>query len=175
MIGTRNGMAIGFDENDVRPMGRDAAGVRGIKLDQGDYVVGAEIMHPEGYILTVTENGYGKRTQCDEYLRLMEDGSRMPQKRGGKGLKNYNITEKTGLIAGVRMVNDGDDVMIISNDGTIIRMSSDDINVYKRDTMGVRVMRVSGDSKVISIEKVAPEEAEEDSEQEAQETAEGEN
>ncbi|MDD6022755.1 MAG: DNA gyrase C-terminal beta-propeller domain-containing protein, partial [Oscillospiraceae bacterium] len=159
MIGTGHGMAICFDENDVRPMGRDAAGVRGIKLDEGDYVVGAEIMHPEGYILTVTENGYGKRTQCDEYLRLMEDGSRMPQKRGGKGLKNYNITEKTGLIAGVRMVNDGDDVMIISNDGTIIRMSSDDINVYKRDTMGVRVMRVTGDSKVISIEKVAPEES----------------
>ena len=135
-------------------MGRDAAGVRGIKLDEGDYVVGAEIMTEGKTLLTVTEHGYGKRTEAVEYMRTGEDGEKVPQKRGGKGLKNYNITKKTGSVAGVRMVSEEDDVMIISSDGTIIRMPAKDINVYKRDTQGVIVMRVEGDSKVISIEKV---------------------
>ena len=156
IIGTHGGMAICFNENDVRPMGRDAAGVRGIKLDEGDYVVGAEIMDRDGYLLSVTENGFGKRTASEEYMRTGENGEgKIPQKRGGKGLKNYNITEKTGNIAGVRMVHDDDDIMLIANDGTIIRMPASDINVYKRDTQGVRVMRVDSGSKVISIEKVA--------------------
>ncbi len=171
IIGSHEGMAICFNENDVRPMGRDAAGVRGIKLDDGDYVVGAEVMNPEGYLLTVTEKGYGKRTAAMDYMRLGEDGqSKVPQKRGGKGLKNYNITPKTGSIAGVRMVETDEDVMIISSDGTIIRMPAGDINVYKRDTQGVILMRVEGDSQVISIEKVAKEE--EESSNQAAETAE---
>ena len=98
-------------------------------------------------------------------MRSGEDGGqRQPQKRGGKGLKNYSITQKTGLVAGVRMVTESDDVMIISSDGTIIRMAAKDINVYRRDTQGVIVMRVEGDSKVISIEKVASEETDEDTE-----------
>jgi DNA gyrase subunit A len=159
ILGTRNGMAICFNESDVRPMGRDAAGVRGIKLDEGDFVVGAEVVKDGASLLTVTENGYGKRTLAEEYMRSSEDSTdRQPQKRGGKGLKNYGITKKTGLIAGVRMVTDTDDVMIISNDGTIIRMPAKDINIYKRGTQGVIVMRVEGESKVISVEKVAAEE-----------------
>ena len=160
IIGSRQGMAICFNENDVRPMGRDAAGVRGIKLDQGDYVVGAEVAREDACLLTVTENGYGKRTLVEDYMRAGEEG-REPQKRGGKGLKNYNITNKTGMVAGVRMVTEQDDVMIISNDGTIIRMPAGDINIYKRDTQGVIVMRVEEGSKVISIEKVAADESEE--------------
>lgn len=159
IIGSHNGMAICFNENDVRPMGRDAAGVRGIKLDANDFVVGAEVAKDEACLLTVTENGYGKRTAVSDYMRSGEDGEgRQTQKRGGKGLKNYSITGKTGLVAGVRMVTETDDVMIISNDGTIIRMPARDINIYKRDTQGVIVMRVEEGSKVISIEKVASEE-----------------
>ena len=149
-------------------MGRDAAGVRGIRLNEGDYVVGAEVADPEACLLTVTENGYGKRTQVSEYMRGSDEGADgQPQKRGGKGLKNYNITAKTGLIAGVRMVTEDDDVMLISDDGTIIRMPAEDINIYKRDTQGVIVMRVEEGSKVISIEKVAAEEETEDAQAEA--------
>ena len=159
IIGSHGGMAICFNENDVRPMGRDAAGVRGIKLDEGDFVVGAEVAREDACLLTVTENGYGKRTLVEDYMRAGEEG-REPQKRGGKGLKNYSITKKTGMVAGVRMVTESDDVMIISNDGTIIRMPAGDINIYKRDTQGVIVMRVEEGSKVISIEKVAADESE---------------
>ena len=140
-------------------MGRDAAGVRGIKLDHDDYVVGAEVVIENACLLTVTENGYGKRTAVADYMRSGEDGK--TQKRGGKGLKNYSITKKTGLVAGVRMVTESDDVMIISSDGTIIRMPAKDINVYKRDTQGVIVMRVEDGSKVISVEKVDADEIDE--------------
>ena len=160
IIGSHDGMAICFNETDVRPMGRDAAGVRGINLSDGDYVVGAEIMTEGKTLLTVTENGYGKRTEAIEYMRTGDNGEKVPQKRGGKGLKNYNITAKTGAIAGVRMVSEDEDVMIISSDGTIIRMPARDINIYKRDTQGVIVMRVENGSQVISIEKVQSEEEE---------------
>ena len=159
ILSSHKGMAICFHETDVRPMGRDAAGVRGMKLDEGDYVVGAEIAREGACLLTVTENGYGKRTAVEEYMRSGEEGGdRQPQKRGGKGLKNYGITQKTGLVAGVRMVTESDDVMIISSDGTIIRMAAKNINVYKRGTQGVILMRVEAGSKVISVEKVAAEE-----------------
>lgn len=162
IIGSHNGMAICFSETDVRPMGRDAAGVRGIKLDPDDFVVGAEVAQEDACLLTVTENGYGKRTAVADYMRSGEDGAeRQTQKRGGKGLKNYSITKKTGLVAGVRMVTETDDVMIISSDGTIIRMPAKDINIYKRDTQGVIVMRVEEGSKVISIEKVDSEPSDE--------------
>ena len=154
LLATAHGMAICFSEEDVRPMGREAAGVRGIRLDSDDYVVGAELMEEGKQLLTVTENGYGKRTELTEYLRLAEDGTRQPQNRGGKGLKNYNLTEKTGLVAGVRVVDNTDDVMLIEDSGIIIRLPASDINTYKRDTQGVILMRVEEGCRVISIERV---------------------
>ena len=167
ILATAQGMAICFNENDVRCMGRDAAGVRGISLNEGDYVVGAEKMEEGKTLLTVTENGYGKRTALPEYLRTGPDGEKIPQSRGGKGLKNYNITPKTGNIAGCCVVGDNDDVMIIENGGVIIRVPAASINVYKRDVQGVIVMRVDEGSKVVSLERV-----EQDEEPEAQETQE---
>ena len=167
ILATAQGMAICFNENDVRCMGRDAAGVRGISLNEGDYVVGAEKMEEGKTLLTLTENGYGKRTALPEYLRTGPDGEKIPQSRGGKGLKNYNITPKTGNIAGCRVVGDNDDVMIIENGGVIIRVPAASINVYKRDVQGVIVMRVEEGNKVVSLERV-----EQDEELEAQETQE---
>ncbi len=167
ILATAQGMAICFNENDVRCMGRDAAGVRGISLNEGDYVVGAEKMEEGKTLLTLTENGYGKRTALPEYLRTGPDGEKIPQSRGGKGLKNYNITSKTGNIAGCRVVGDNDDVMIIENGGVIIRVPAASINVYKRDVQGVIVMRVEEGNKVVSLERV-----EQDEEPEAQETQE---
>ena len=167
ILATAQGMAICFNENDVRCMGRDAAGVRGISLNEGDYVVGAEKMEEGKTLLTVTENGYGKRTALPEYLRTGPDGEKIPQSRGGKGLKNYNITPKTGNIAGCRVVGDNDDVMIIENGGVIIRVPAASINVYKRDVQGVIVMRVDEGNKVVSLERV-----EQDEEPETQETQE---
>ncbi len=166
MLATANGMAICFNENDVRVMGRDAAGVRGIALDAGDYVIGAGIAEKGKQLLTVTEFGYGKRTQIEEYMRLGEDGQRRPQQRGGKGLKNYNITAKTGRIAGVAIVEDSDDVMMIESGGVLIRMAAADINVYKRDTQGVILMRIEQGSRVISVERLSPETDGETAEQE---------
>jgi len=149
LIATNNGMAICFNETDVRPMGRVAAGVRGIRLRKGDYCVGAARAREGGALLTVTENGYGKRTEISEYLRGGEEGE--VQGRGGYGKKNYIITEKTGKVVAVKVVDDNDDVMIISDDGTIIRMAASDISVYGRATQGVRLMRTTGESRVISI------------------------
>lgn len=160
LLATRDGMAICFNETDVRIMGRDAAGVKGITLSDGDEVVGAGIAEPGKQLLTVTELGYGKRTELTEYMRLDETGERRPQQRGGKGLKNYNITAKTGRIAGIAIVSDEDDVMLIENGGVLIRMEASDINVYKRDTQGVILMRVEDGNRVISIERVDPEQGE---------------
>ena len=161
LLATRDGMAICFNEADVRVMGRDAAGVKGITLSDGDEIVGAGIAEPSKQLLTVTELGYGKRTELTEYMRLDETGERRPQQRGGKGLKNYNITAKTGRIAGIAIVSDEDDVMLIENGGVLIRMAASDINVYKRDTQGVILMRVEEGNRVISIERVDPEQEEE--------------
>ena len=161
LLATKDGFAICFNESDVRVMGRDAAGVKGITLLDGDEVVGAGIAEPGKQLLTVTELGYGKRTEMNEYLRLDETGERRPQQRGGKGLKNYNITAKTGRIAGVAIVSGEDDVMLIENGGVLIRMAASDINVYKRDTQGVILMRVEDGNRVISIERVDPEQEEE--------------
>ena len=160
LLATRDGMAICFNEADVRVMGRDAAGVKGITLSDGDEVVGAGIAEPSKQLLTVTELGYGKRTELTEYMRLDETGERRPQQRGGKGLKNYNITAKTGRIAGIAIVSDEDDVMLIENGGVLIRMAAADINVYKRDTQGVILMRVEDGNRVISIERGDPEQGE---------------
>ncbi len=156
LIATKNGMAICFNENDVRPMGREASGVRGIRLIDGDYVIGAARARAGGTLLTVTENGYGKRTEIDEYLRGGE-----AQRRGGKGLRNHNLTDKTGLVADIRVVDDTDDILIISDDGTIIRMEAASVNVYSRTAQGVILMRLSGDARVISIARTFKDEEEE--------------
>ena len=169
ILATAQGMAICFNESDVRCMGRDAAGVRGISLNEGDFVVGAEKVEEGKTLLTVTENGYGKRTELAEYLRTGPEGEKVPQSRGGKGLKNYNITSKTGNIAGCRVVGDKDDVMLIENGGVIIRIPASSINVYKRDTQGVIVMRIDEGNKVVSIERVEQEEEEPADTQETQE------
>ena len=158
VIATENGMAICFHESDVRPMGRDAAGVRGILLTEGDRVVGAGKAEEGKTLLTVTENGFGKRTELTEYLRTGADGQKVAQSRGGKGLKNYNITPKTGKVAGCCVVADTDDVMLIENGGVIIRVRACDINVYKRDVQGVIIMRIEEGNKLVSMERVAAEE-----------------
>lgn len=160
ILATAQGMAICFNETDVRCMGREAAGVRGITLNEGDYVVGAEKVEEGKTLLTITENGYGKRTELQEYLRTGPEGEKIPQSRGGKGLKNYNITSKTGNIAGCRVVGEDDDVMLIENGGVIIRVPASSINVYKRDVQGVIVMRVEEGNKVVSLERVERDEEE---------------
>ena len=158
ILATREGMAICFNENDVRPMGRDAAGVRGIMLTGEDYVIGAEKAQEGKTLLTVTANGFGKRTEMVEYLRTGPDGAKIPQQRGGKGLKNYNITPKTGPIAGCCVVGEEDDVMLIENGGVIIRIPASTINIYKRDVQGVIVMRVDEGNELVAIQQVANEE-----------------
>ena len=135
-------------------MGRDASGVRGIMLSGDDYVVGAGKAEEGKTLLTVTENGYGKRTELSEYLRTGPNGEKVAQSRGGKGLKNYNITAKTGLVAGCRVVSDTDDVMLIENGGVIIRVPASDINIYKRDVQGVIIMRIEEGNSLVAIERV---------------------
>ena len=156
IIATYNGMAASFNERDVRPMGRGAVGVRGIRLREGDYVVGAGSASAGEQLLTITEKGYGKRTPIGEYT---------VRGRGGLGIKNYNVTEKTGKIADVKMVSPGDDVLVISDDATIIRMAVDSISVLGRSTQGVRIMRLSEGSRVISIETTERETEEQDPEE----------
>ena len=154
LLATAQGMAICFNEGDVRPMGRDAAGVRGIMLTGDDFVVGAEKAEEGKTLLTVTVNGFGKRTELTEYLRTGPNGEKIAQVRGGKGLKNYNITPKTGNVAGCRVVADNDDVMLIENGGVIIRIPASSINIYKRDVQGVIVMRIEEGNQVVSLERV---------------------
>ena len=165
VLATAFGYAICFNENDVRCMGRDAAGVRGIMLTDGDYVVGAEKAEEGKTLLTVTQNGYGKRTALTEYLRTGPNGEKQAQSRGGKGLKNYNITPKTGNVAGCRVVSESDDVMLIENGGVIIRIPASSINVYKRDVQGVIVMRIDDGNQVVSLERVEKMDEEESGEQ----------
>ena len=154
ILATRQGMAICFNENDVRPMGRDAMGVKGITLAADDRVIGAQKAAEGKTLLTVTERGYGKRTALSEYLRTGPNGERQAQGRGGKGLKNYNITAKTGAIAGCCLVGENDDVMLIENGGVIIRIPANTVNLYKRDVQGVIVMRIEEGNQVVSVERV---------------------
>ena len=148
---TRNGMCITFDEKDVRPIGRVAQGVIGINLDDEDEVIGMEsiIAGGQATLLTITENGFGKRTELNEYR---------VQQRGGKGVITYKITPKTGKIVGVRIADETEDVMLITNSGTIIRLNVKDISVLGRATQGVTLMRTSEDVKVVSIETISIEE-----------------
>lgn len=160
LLATRQGMAICFAETDVRPMGRDAAGVRGIRLDDGDEVVSAAVAAEGKSLLTVTENGYGKRTAVESYLRG-ED--RQPQTRGGKGLRNYRLTEKTGLVAGAAIVDDTNDVMLIESGGVVLRTPAASINLYGRDTQGVILMRIEEGNRVIGVEAISNTEETEES------------
>ena len=168
LIATHDGQAICFRESDVRPMGRTAMGVRGIKLRAGDYVIGGALAKLGSMLLAITENGYGKRTPIEEYIRSGGE----PQHRGGFGLRGYQITEKTGKAAGVKVVQEDDDILIISDDGTIIRMAAADVNVYSRTAQGVRVMRVSEGTKVISLARVPQEEDKNQTEEATEEATE---
>ncbi len=152
LLATRQGMAICFAETDVRPMGRDAAGVRGIRLDDGDEVVSAAVAAESKSLLTVTENGYGKRTAVEAYLR---GEARQPQTRGGKVLRNYRLTGKTGLVAGAAIVDDTNDVMLIESGGVVLRTPAASINLYGRDTQGVILMRIEEGNRVIGVEAIS--------------------
>ena len=150
---TKKGLCITFDEKDVRPVGRTAQGVIGIRLDVEDIVIGMEpiISGAKSTLLAITENGFGKRTETDEYR---------VQNRGGRGVITYKITPKTGDLVGIRVVNGTEDVMLITDTGTIIRMNVDEISVLGRATQGVTLMRTN-EGKVVSIETVEPEDTEE--------------
>ncbi|MBQ4565164.1 MAG: DNA gyrase subunit A [Oscillospiraceae bacterium] len=146
ILATRQGMAICFNEQDIRCMGRTAVGVRGIKLKDNDCVVGADVAQEGKTLLTVTENGFGKRTPVEEYLRGEE-----VQSRGGKGMKNYRLTEKTGLVAGAVVVDEEDDVLLIESGGVILRTAAKDISTYGRVTQGVIIMRVAEENRLIAV------------------------
>ena len=149
---TSKGMSITFDEKDVRPVGRSAQGVLGIRLDEDDFVIGMESVlanDKKATLLAITENGFGKRTELDEYR---------VQNRGGRGVITYKITPKTGNIVGIRIATEDEDVMLITNSGTIIRLKVADISILGRATQGVTLMRTNGDEKVVSIETIAQEE-----------------
>ena len=151
---TKKGMCITFDEKDVRPVGRSAQGVIGIRLDEDDKVVGMEsiLNNKSATLLAITENGFGKRTELEEYR---------VQNRGGKGVITYKVTPKTGVIVGIRIAVGEEDVMLITDTGTIIRLKVNDISVLGRATQGVTLMRTNDGSKVVSIEIIEPEENEE--------------
>ena len=146
---TRNGMCITFDEKDVRPIGRVSQGVIGIRIDEDDEVIGMEsvIAGDKATLLAITENGFGKRTELDEYR---------VQLRGGKGVITYKITQKTGKLVGVRIATEEDDVMLITDTGTIIRMKVKEVSVLGRATQGVTLMRTTDGGKVVSIETLTP-------------------
>ncbi len=148
IVGTHEGMAIRFDENDVRLVGRDARGVRAMKFRGEDYVVGMEVADEGKYLLTVTEKGYGKRTEMDEYHL---------QSRGGIGVKNYAISDKTGNVVGIKAITD-EDVMLITSAGIVIRTDSEEIRACGRASQGVKVIRADEENSVTAIAKIAKEE-----------------
>ena len=146
IIATRNGQAVRFDENNVRAMGRTARGVRGITLDSDDYVVGVALVDDTKTLLTVTEGGMGKRTEFSDFRQMKH--------RGGKGVTCHNITEKSGKLASVITVSEDDDIMIITNEGTIIRTSVSGINVYSRTATGVILMRLSDGAYINNVARL---------------------
>ena len=150
-IGTRSGMAIRFPETDVRPMGRTAYGVRGISLRDEDYVVAMEVVRPGGTLLTVTEQGFGKRTEIEEYR---------VQARGGVGIINIATTDRNGQVVGVAYVQEGDELLLITQQGMILRMQTNDVRAIGRATQGVKLIDIEGDDKVVSIAKLAEKEDE---------------
>ena len=146
-------MAIRFSDNDMRPIGRNSMGVKSIELDEDDEVIDVAMVEEGAQVLSITENGYGKRTDIEEY-RL--------QQRGGKGIKAMNLTDKTGLLAAQLLVHDAEDLLLITTDGTVIRTPVSAISVLSRTTQGVRLMRVGEDSKVICVARAEAEPEEED-------------
>jgi DNA gyrase subunit A len=152
-IGTRNGKAIRFEETDVRPMGRVAYGVRGISLRDDDYVVAMEVVKTDGTLLTVTERGYGKRTEIGEY-RLTA--------RGGLGVINISTSERNGPVVGIAYVEEGDELLVITQQGMIIRMRTNDVRAIGRATQGVRLIDIEGDDKVVSLARLVEKEIEEE-------------
>ena len=149
ILATHDGMAVRFDENDVRVMGRTARGVRGIRLSDGDYVAGATIVEDDKTLITITENGFGKKCDFDNYTC---------HNRGGKGVTCHNITEKTGKLAGIMAVEENDDLLMITNEGTMIRIPVQGIPVYSRTASGVIVMRLDEGAKVVNFTKVSKDE-----------------
>jgi DNA gyrase subunit A len=155
LLATASGMAIRFDENDARVMGRAAAGVIGVDLAEGDTVVGAIRCDDTADLLTVTQNGYGKRTSQAEYLVQQEDGSTRCQSRGGKGRIDIKTEGRNGPVVAVRSVKEGDEMMLISRDGMIVRSPASDVSRIGRNTMGVRVMQLREGDSVMSVAMVA--------------------
>ncbi|HEX3703347.1 MAG TPA: DNA gyrase C-terminal beta-propeller domain-containing protein, partial [Vicinamibacterales bacterium] len=151
-IGTRNGMAIRFQEGDVRPMGRAAFGVRGITLRDADYVVAIEVVRPGGTLLTVTERGYGKRTEIEEYR---------VQSRGGVGVINIQTSDRNGQVVGVAYVQAGDELLVITQQGMILRMQTDDVRAIGRATQGVKMIDIEAEDQVVSIARLVEKEDEE--------------
>ena len=162
IIGTHQGYAVSFDEKDIRSMGRSAAGVRGIRLLDNDYVIGSAILEPESKVFVISENGYGKQTAASEY----------PIKgRGGKGIKTTNVTEKNGPLAGLTTVNGDEDIMVITDKGVMIRFKISDVSETGRATLGVRLINLGADSIVSTMTKVEPEDENENSEETTQEVS----
>ena len=155
IIGTKDGYAASFHEDDVRSMGRNATGVRGINLRDGDEVVGADILRPDSYVLVISENGYGKGTKVEEY------GIR---RRGGKGVKTFKITDKNGALVGMRTYTGEEDILLITNEGIIIRFSAEDISKTGRDTQGVRLMRLDEEHFISTMSIVYPDDEDENEE-----------
>ena len=149
MLVTKEGMSIRFDENDIRHMGRTAMGVKGITLNSNDKVVAMNLCSEGSELLVVSENGFGKRHQIDEYRA---------QIRAGKGIKTYNISDKTGAIVGAQMVTEDDDMMIINSDGVLIRLRVNEISLFGRVTSGVKLMKTDDEVNIVSIAKIKAEE-----------------
>ena len=147
-IGTHLGKMIRFNESDVRDMGRVSRGVRGILLEDGDYVVGMSIFREDGKMLVVSEKGFGKKTELSEYKC---------QSRGGKGTTTYKISDATGAVAGIKIVSPEDDAILITSEGVIIRMDTEEISTYGRVTKGVRLMRLADGVSVVTVARVEKE------------------
>ena len=151
MVITKDGYAIRFSETNVRPMGRTASGVKAITLREGDIAVSMDIVVPDERLLIISEEGFGKRTNLEEYPI---------QNRGGKGIKTYKVTEKTGTVADAKICKDGDELMLINSDGIAIRINVDDVSISSRSTSGVRLMRTNDNQKIVAVAKISSEEDE---------------
>ena len=149
-LGTRQGYALRFNETDVRSIGRTARGVIGIRLEEGDEVIGMEVLSPGSSILTVSESGYGKRTSATEYR---------VQGRGGKGLINLNVTPKTGLVVSILQVFDDDDIMVMSDQGNLVRLQVADIRRIGRNTQGVRLINLTPEQRLVGVVRIAEDNA----------------
>ena len=156
IIGTKDGMAVSFNENDIRSMGRAAAGVRGIRLRDGDAVIGADILEEDSHVLVISENGYGKATLASEYSI---------RRRGGLGIKTFKITDRNGSLVGLRTVKGDEEILLVTNEGLIIRFDVQDISITGRDTQGVRLMRLDEGQAISTLSLVEAQDDEEEDEE----------